>query len=83
MPNGEIVTMRLTEMGSLVGSGKDAVWMREVRKLTDSGHQTSLISTAYDVPHTQLAARMFSRWCQENFFRYMMQHFGIDLLFSV
>ena len=80
MPGGEIVTMRLAEMGSLVGSGKDAVWMREVRKLTDSGHQTSLISTAYDVPHTQLAVRMFSRWCQENFFRYMMQHFGIDLL---
>jgi len=23
---------------------------------------------------------MFTRWCQENFFRYMMQHFAIDLL---
>ena len=23
---------------------------------------------------------MFSRWSQENFFRYMMQHFAIDLL---
>jgi len=42
-----------------------------VRKLTDSGHQTSLISTAFDLPHTQLAGRMFSRWCQENFFNYM------------
>ena len=59
---------------------KDAIWMREVRKLTDSGHQTSLISTAFDLPHTQLAARMFSRWCQENFFNYMMQHFDIDVL---
>ncbi|MFH0843942.1 MAG: PEP-CTERM sorting domain-containing protein, partial [Pseudomonadota bacterium] len=45
-----------------------------------SGHQTSLISTAFDLSHTQLAARMFSRWCQENFFRYMMEHFAIDLL---
>lgn len=80
MPNGEIVTMYLSEMGSLVGSGENAVWMREVRKLTDSGHQTSLISTAFDLSHTQLAARMFSRWCQENFFRYMMEHFAIDLL---
>jgi hypothetical protein len=67
-------------MGSLVGSGENAIWMREVRKLTDSGHQTSLISTAFDLPHTQLAARMFSRWCQENFFNYMMQHFDIDVL---
>jgi hypothetical protein len=80
MPNGESVTMRLAEMGSLVGSGKGCVWMREVRKLTDSGHQTSIISTVYDLPYTVLATRMFSRWCQENFFRYMMQHFAIDLL---
>lgn len=80
MPNGEIVTLALAEMGTLVGSGKHALWMREVRKLTDSGHQTSLISTAYELPHLELAARLFSRWCQENFFRYMRQHFAIDLL---
>jgi hypothetical protein len=80
MPGGEVVQMRLCEMGSLVGSGKDATWMRQIRKLTDSGHQTSLISTAFDLPHSQLAARMFSRWCQENFFNYMMQHFDIDVL---
>jgi len=80
MPSGEMVTMALAERGSLVGTGKKAMWMREVRKLTDSGHQTSLISTAYELPHTGLALRMFSRWCQENFFRYMMQHFSIDLL---
>ena len=80
MPGGEVIKMQLCEMGSWVGSGKDALWMREVRKLTDAGHQTSLISTAFDLPHTQLAARMFSRWCQENFFNYMMQHFDIDVL---
>lgn len=80
MPNGETVTMELAEMGSLVGSGEGAIWMREIRKLTQSGHQTSLISTVYELPHTQLGARMFSRWCQENFFRYMMEHFAIDLL---
>ncbi|BBO86562.1 hypothetical protein DSCO28_71280 [Desulfosarcina ovata subsp. sediminis] len=72
MPNGEVVKMLLCEMGSLVGSGKDAMWMKQVRKLTDSGHQTSIVSTAFDFPQTQLAARMFSRWCQENFFNYMI-----------
>ena len=25
-----------------------------------------------------IASRMFARWCQENFFAYMMQHFDID-----
>ena len=80
MPSGEVVKMRLCEMGSLVGSGKNATWMRQVRKLTDSGHQTSMVSTAFELPYTQLAARMFSRWCQENFFNYMMQQFNIDVL---
>lgn len=80
MPNGEMVKIKLAEKGSLVGSDKKAMWMREIRKLTESGHQTSLISTFWQSPHTELGARMFSRWCQENFFRYMMEHFAIDLL---
>ena len=78
MPSGEVIEMKLCEMGSRIGSGKNGVWIREVRKLTKSGHQTSLISTGFEVPHTQLAAQMFSRWSQENFFGYMLQHFDID-----
>ena len=80
MPNAEKTTLLLAERGSLVGSGKKSIWLREIRKLTESGHQTSIISTFYEAPHTVLAAQMFSRWCQENFFRYMMQHFAIDQL---
>jgi tetratricopeptide (TPR) repeat protein len=72
--------MSLAERGSRVGTPPHALWMREVRKLTDSGHQVSLIGTAFEVEHTALAARLFSRWCQENFFRYMMEHFALDLL---
>lgn len=80
MPRGESVTVRLAERGSLIGSGQNTVWVREIRKLAKSGHQTSLISTLYGVDHSVLAARMFTRWCQENFFGYMMQHFAIDTL---
>jgi hypothetical protein len=80
MPNGERVTMKLAEMGSWIGDAKKGLWVREVRKLTDSGHQTSLISTAYKLSLQQDAIRIFSRWCQENFFGYMMQQFGIDIL---
>ena len=79
MPGGEVVRMKLAERGSLVGA-RDGVWMREVRKLTSSGHQTSLISTAYGRESLQDALALFSRWSQENFFRYMMEHFAIDAL---
>jgi transposase len=80
MPNGEVVSMKLAEMGSWIGSRKEGLWVREVRKLTASGHQTSLISTAYGLLGLETAASLFSRWCQENFFRYMMEHFALDAL---
>jgi hypothetical protein len=80
MPSGETLTMLLAEMGSRVGTPPHALWMREVRKLTDSGHQVSLIGTAFEIEHTAFAARLFSRWCQENFFRYMMEHFALDMV---
>ena len=80
MPGGETVTMKMAERGSWVGDKKNGLWMREIRKLNPSGHQTSLISTAYGGSSTEDAVGLFSRWSQENFFRYSMQHFGIDLL---
>ncbi len=80
MPSGEQLSMKLAEMGSWVGDHKKGLWVREVRKLTESGHQTSLISSAYGSIGMQDAAHIFSRWAQENFFSYMMQHFAIDLL---
>lgn len=78
LANGETVKMKLAERGSLVGTGRDALWMREIRKLSESGHQTSIISTVFEPETSFLAPRMFARWCQENFLRYMMQHFAID-----
>lgn len=56
----------------------NGVKMREVRKLTDSGHQTSVITTNYKIPTVLIALYMFSRWAQENFFRYMRQEYDID-----
>lgn len=80
LPNGEVVSLKLAEMGSRIGSRSEGLWVREIRKLAASGHQTSLISTAYGLLGLENAASLFSRWSQENFFRYMMEHFAIDAL---
>jgi hypothetical protein len=77
-PNGEVGKMRLAERGVYFKGPK--LWVREIRKLTDTGHQTSLITTDYANDSAQVAGRMFSRWSQENFFKYMMKHYGIDRL---
>ncbi|MDQ2925555.1 MAG: hypothetical protein M3R43_08375 [Acidobacteriota bacterium] len=80
LPNGETVSLKLAERGSWIGEKKKGLWVREVRKLTTGGHQTSLISSAYGQTALADAGGLFSRWSQENFFRYAMQHFAIDLL---
>lgn len=54
--------------------------MREVRRLCPSGHQTAIVTTRSDWPIETVAYRMFERWTQENFFRYMRQHFALDAL---
>jgi hypothetical protein len=80
LPGGEQVSLSLAERGSWIGDRKSGLWVREVRKLTQSGHQVSLISTAFERSAVRDAAGLFSRWSQENFFGYMMEHFAIDLL---
>jgi hypothetical protein len=80
---GNAVDMRLAERGTLLGTKKnERVWVREIRRLMPGGHQTSVISTDYKSDIGRTAATMFARWCQENFFKYMRQNFGIDRLVS-
>ena len=80
LPRGETVSIKLAERGSWIGSKRDGLWVREVRKLNPDGHQTSLISSAYEHQALVDASDLFSRWSQENFFRYAMENYGIDLL---
>lgn len=54
--------------------------LREVRRLCAGGHQTAILTTRTDLPIEVVAYRMFERWTQENFFRYMWQHFALDAL---
>jgi hypothetical protein len=78
-PGGETLTMLLATHETQVTAGKAApVPVLEVRRLGESGHQTAIITTARTLASPAIAGRMFSRWCQENYFAYMMQHFDID-----
>lgn len=55
----------------------DGCPVREIRKLSDK-HQTSILTTNRIITIAQVAAYMFGRWVQENFFRYMRQEYAID-----
>jgi len=77
---GAQATMLIAERG--VFHEPSGLWMREIRKLSEGGHQTSVVSTDYKAAAAIIASDMFSRWCQENYFKYAMENFGIDRLIS-
>jgi hypothetical protein len=77
LASGQTVPMELAERRVFL-AGK--LWVRELRKLGASGHQTSILATDYVTESPVLAGAMFSRWSQENFFRYMREHYALDRL---
>ena len=77
LPSGEVVTMNLAERGTCLSN---RLWVRELRKLTDRGHQTAILCTDYRGEVAPLAMAMFARWSQENFFKYAREHFALDRL---
>jgi transposase len=56
---------------------------RQVTRLDPAtGHQTQVITTRQDLSAPEVAYWCFCRWRQENFFRYMRAHLGLDALDS-
>jgi hypothetical protein len=59
---------------------KGKLRLRQVTRLTDKGHQTAILTSRWDLRDIVIAYRMFERWRQENFFKYVRQEFLIDAL---
>ena len=77
--SGETVWMKLAERGTGVGQ-RPGMWAREVRKLGTDGHQVSMVSTNFSGDAAAQATALMARWSQENFFKYMLEHYGLDAL---
>jgi transposase len=59
---------------------KGRLRLRQVTRLCDNGHQTQVITSRWDLRDIEVAYRMFERWRQENFFKYMREEFLLDAL---
>lgn len=77
LPHGQETNMKLAERGVWLGG---ILWVREIRKLTESGHQVAIVTTDFLTPMEGVAGQMFARWSQENFFKYTTEHFNLDRL---
>ena len=75
---GQRVRMQIAE--DEVRVGRSGPWRRIVVRTTN-GHQTPILtSLGGEVGSAKIACLMFARWRQENFFRYMREHHGLDQL---
>ena len=77
LPTGEVVERSLAERGTALSNG---LWVREVRERSSNGGQSSILSNHRRLDLTQIAVWMPARWSQENFLKYMREHFGLDRL---
>jgi len=59
---------------------KGTLWLRQVSRLNPSGHQTHVITSRQDLSALTIAYRMFERWRQENYFKYMAEEYALDAL---
>jgi hypothetical protein len=59
---------------------KGKLRLRQITRLCDTGHQTQVITSRWDLRDIEVAYRMFDRWRQENFFKYMREEFLLDAL---
>lgn len=75
---GMIITYVLADQEVRLRQGK--LRLRQVTRLMDNGHQTPILTSRRDLPAAQVAYRMFERWRQENFFKYLREEYALDAL---
>jgi hypothetical protein len=54
--------------------------LRQVTRQSEDGHQTPIITSRRDLSAVEVAYRMFERWRQENFFKYLREEYALDVL---
>jgi transposase len=77
--DGREVVYQLADHGIRLLGGK--LELRQVVRLADDGHhQTQVVTSRRDLPALEVAYRMFERWRQENFFKYLRDEYALDAL---
>ncbi len=59
---------------------KGKLRLRQITRRMDNGHQTPILTSRRDLSAAHVAYRMFDRWRQENFFKYLREEYALDAL---
>ncbi len=75
---GRDVAYTLADQGVRLLGGK--LRLRQVTRRSPDGHQTPIVTSRRDLSDIEVAFRMFERWRQENFFKYLREEYALDAL---
>ena len=56
------------------------LWLRQITVLREDGRQTVIVTNRSDLTAVEVVRRLFRRWRQENYFKYMEAEFALDAL---
>jgi transposase len=56
------------------------LWLRQITVLREDGRQTVIVTNRTDLTAVEVVQRLFRRWRQENYFKYMAEEFALDAL---
>jgi hypothetical protein len=79
LAHGNEEELQLAERALVLSNG---LAVREIRQREETGHQTALLATTQRLSIGAAAAGLFRRWSQENFLKYMREHYALDRLLS-
>jgi hypothetical protein len=75
--DGRMLSYTLADQEVRLLAGK--LRLRQVTRLRDD-HQTPVLTSRRDLSPVEVAFRMFERWRQENFFKYLREEYALDAL---
>ena len=72
--------LRPRRKGRRLAGEPEYLWLRQITVLREDGRQTVIVTNRTDLTAVEVVRRLFRRWRQENYFKYMEAEFALDAL---
>jgi transposase len=79
-PRVRVGRLRPRRKGRRQAGEPEYLWLRQITVLRDDGRQTVIVTNRTDLAAVEVVRRLFRRWRQENYFKYMEAEFALDAL---
>ena len=79
-PRVRVGRLRRRRKGRRRAGEPEYLWLRQITVLREDGRQTVIVTNRTDLAAVEVVRRLFRRWRQENYFKYMEAEFALDAL---